>query len=110
MPTTTLVPLKTRPFDYATTILFSLVTVGAIVGLPTFAYFYDFSWVDWSLFGLLYVATGLGITVGYHRLITHRSFTCPNWVKAALLIAGGLALENSALKWAPRPHPSSLPV
>lgn len=43
--------------------------------------------------------TGLGITVGYHRLISHRSFTCPDWVKTAFLIAGGWALQNSALKW-----------
>jgi stearoyl-CoA desaturase (Delta-9 desaturase) len=43
--------------------------------------------------------TGLGITVGYHRLISHRSFLCPDWVKAGLLIAGGWALQNSALKW-----------
>jgi len=47
----------------------------------------------------LYVATGLGITVGYHRLISHRSFECHPWVKALLLIAGGWALQNSALRW-----------
>ena len=99
MTTSVLVPLHTRPFDYSTTFLFSLVSVGALVGLPTFAYFYDYSWVDWLMFGLLYISSGLGITVGYHRLITHRSFTCPNWVKGVLLIAGGWALENSALKW-----------
>ena len=52
------------------------------------------------MFGLLYVMTGLGITVGYHRLLAHRSFDCPNWVKGCLLVAGGWALENSALTWA----------
>jgi len=76
------------------------VTLVALIGLPTFAYFYDYTWVDWTMFGLLYVVTGLGITVGYHRLMAHRSFDCPNWVKAGLLIAGGWALENTALKWA----------
>jgi len=55
-------------------------------------------WVDWAMFGLLYIVTGLGITVGYHRLIAQRSFDCPNWVKAGLLIAGGSALEHSKLK------------
>ncbi|MCZ6800973.1 MAG: fatty acid desaturase [Nitrospirae bacterium] len=89
-----------RPFAYLTTILFSLVNVGAIIGLPMFAYFYDYSWVDWSLFVFLYICSGLGITVGYHRLCAHRSFNCPDWVKRILLIAGGLALENSVLKWA----------
>lgn len=93
------IPLS-RPYSYGTAFLFSLITLGALIGLPTYAYFYDYTWVDWSLFGLLYLLTGLGITVGYHRLMAHRSFDCPNWVKAGLLIAGGWALENSVLKWA----------
>jgi stearoyl-CoA desaturase (delta-9 desaturase) len=51
------------------------------------------------LFSILYLVTGLGITVGYHRLISHRSFECHPWVKAFLLMAGGWALQNSALRW-----------
>src|SRR2546430_1698251 len=90
----------TRQCCYGTIFLFGLVTVGALIGLPTYAYFFDYTWVDWAMFGLLYVMTGLGITVGYHRLLAHRSFDCPNWVKGCLLVAGGWALENSALTWA----------
>ncbi|MGH7164522.1 MAG: acyl-CoA desaturase [Nitrospiraceae bacterium] len=93
------IPLS-RPYSYGTAGLFSLITLGALIGLPAYAYFYDYTWVDWAMFGLLYLITGLGITVGYHRLMAHRSFDCPNWVKAGLLIAGGWALENSVLKWA----------
>ncbi len=89
-----------RAFSYGTAFLFSLVTLGALIGIPTFAYFYDYTWVDWAMFGLLYIVTGLGMTVGYHRLVAHRSFDCPKWVKVGLLIAGGWALENSVLKWA----------
>jgi len=89
-----------RAFDFRNATLFGVLTPVTLIGLPTFAYFYDYTWVDWSLFAALYVVTGLGITVGYHRLLAHRSFTCPDWVKAALLIAGGWALENSVLKWA----------
>ena len=90
----------TRPIDPLTITLFCLVTVGAIIGLPTYAYFYDYSWVDWTMFVMLYVITGIGITVGYHRLLAHRSFTCPDWVKGMFLVAGGWALQNSGLKWA----------
>jgi stearoyl-CoA desaturase (delta-9 desaturase) len=86
--------------NYATTILFSLISIGALIGVPLFGFSYGYSWVDWAMFGILYVMTGLGITVGYHRLMAHRSFDCPNWVKAAFLIVGGWALENSAFKWA----------
>jgi stearoyl-CoA desaturase (delta-9 desaturase) len=74
--------------------------MSAVIGVPLFGYFYRYTWLDWSLFGLLYVASGLGITVGYHRLTSHRSFDCPNWVKGTLLIAGAWALQNSAIKWA----------
>ncbi|MBI3357660.1 MAG: fatty acid desaturase [Nitrospirae bacterium] len=85
---------------YMTKLLFSLITVSALIGVPTFAFVYGYTWLDWTMFGLLYVVTGLGITVGYHRLMAHRSFNCPGWVKAGFLIAGGWALQNSALKWA----------
>ena len=86
--------------DITTIILFSVVAVGAMIGLPTYAYYYDFSWLDWTMFVVLYIVTGLGITVGYHRLLAHRSFTCPDWVKVIFLVAGGWALQNTGLKWA----------
>ena len=92
-------PMRRTP-DRLNFILFSGVTGSAIVGVPAYAYFYDYSWVDWSMFVMLYIITGLGITVGYHRLLAHRSFTCPDWVKGIFLVAGGWALQNSALKWA----------
>ena len=84
---------------HVTILLFSAVVASAVVGVPLFGFLYGYTWLDWTLFGLLYVVTGLGITVGYHRLISHRSFTCPDWVKICFLIAGGWALQNSALKW-----------
>ncbi|MDX2251271.1 MAG: fatty acid desaturase [Nitrospira sp.] len=84
---------------YVTILLFSAVVASAVIGVPLFGFLYGYTWLDWALFGLLYVVTGLGITVGYHRLISHRSFACPDWVKVGFLIAGGWALQNSALKW-----------
>ena len=98
--TTAPAKVPTRPCNYWIVLLFSLVTLGAVIGVPIYAYFFDYSWVDWAMFGLLYAVTAMGITVGYHRLIAHRSFNCSKWVKGCLLIAGGWALENSALKWA----------
>lgn len=77
-------------------VIFRLVT---LIGVPWFAYHYDFHTIDWVMFVVLYMVTGLGITIGYHRLLSHRSFECPNWVKACLLIVGGWAFQNSALKW-----------
>ena len=88
-----------RPLDVAVITLFSIITLSTLIAVPWFGIAYGYTVVDWVSFVILYAITGLGITVGYHRLITHRSFTCPAPVKIALLIAGGMAMENSALKW-----------
>jgi len=85
--------------DYPTIVLFFIMTAATVIGVPLFGYLYGFSALDWTMFVVLYLITGLGITVGYHRLISHRSFECKPWVKACLLVAGGWALENSALRW-----------
>ncbi|WP_447972266.1 acyl-CoA desaturase [Nitrospira sp. Kam-Ns4a] len=90
---------KQRELDYPVIVLFAVVILATVVGVPLFAYHYGFTWLDWTMFAVLYMVSGLGITVGYHRLISHRSFECPEWVKACLLVAGGWALENSALRW-----------
>lgn len=90
---------KPYRLDVPTVILFAVVTLATVIGVPTFSFTYGFTWLDWTMFGVLYIVSGLGITVGYHRLISHRSFECPGWVKACLLVAGGWALENSALRW-----------
>jgi stearoyl-CoA desaturase (delta-9 desaturase) len=45
------------------------------------------------------VATGLGITAGYHRLFAHRSYRAVWPVRLGALLFGGAAMEESALKW-----------
>jgi stearoyl-CoA desaturase (Delta-9 desaturase) len=89
----------TRPIDYLAITFFSIIVAVALIGVPVFGIVHGYTGLDWILFGILYGVTGLGITVGYHRLISHRSFACSNSVKIALLIAGGWAFQNSALKW-----------
>ena len=44
-------------------------------------------------------ATGLGITVGYHRLFAHRTFKTNNFVKFCLLFFGAATFQMSALTW-----------
>ena len=85
--------------DYPVIVLFIVLTTATVIGIPLFGYWHGFSGLDWAMFVVLYMVSGLGITVGYHRLISHRAFECKDWVKACLLIGGGWALENSALRW-----------
>jgi stearoyl-CoA desaturase (delta-9 desaturase) len=86
-------------FCWGTIALFCAVTAATIVGIPLYAYYIGFTWFDWGFFAVMYIVTGMGITVGYHRLVAHQSFDCAVWVKKVLLIAGGWALQNSALVW-----------
>lgn len=93
-------PAKVKQIvDYPTLILLSTVCLVALVVVPLFGYLVGYTTFDWVLFVIFYITTGLGITVGYHRLFSHRSFTCKTWVKLYFLITGGWAMENSALKW-----------
>jgi stearoyl-CoA desaturase (Delta-9 desaturase) len=48
---------------------------------------------------VLYAITGHGITVGYHRLFTHRSFTANRPLKIGLGVAGAMAVEGSLIGW-----------
>jgi stearoyl-CoA desaturase (delta-9 desaturase) len=57
-------------------------------------------WTDLVLFGVLYVCCGLGITVGYHRMLTHRAFDAAPPFKAALLLFGSMAIQGKAIDWA----------
>ncbi|MBI3892398.1 MAG: fatty acid desaturase [Candidatus Wallbacteria bacterium] len=41
----------------------------------------------------------LGITLGYHRLLTHRSFSTPRWLERALAVVGALALQGDPAEW-----------
>ena len=60
------------------------------------------SWLRWSdliVFGLIYIPTGLGITVGFHRLFTHRSFKTGPRTRAALGALGSAAIEGPMISW-----------
>jgi len=60
---------------------------------------WGFSWVHLGLLLGMYLVTGLGITIGYHRLFTHRAFQTNNVMKSILAICGSMAVEGPVLKW-----------
>jgi stearoyl-CoA desaturase (delta-9 desaturase) len=57
------------------------------------------SWVDVALFAVLYVLTGLGTTVGFHRLFTHRGFEARPSVRAAFAILGSMTIQGPVTQW-----------
>src|SRR3954452_20510953 len=54
---------------------------------------------DLAILGVMYVLTALGITVGYHRLFTHRSFQAVRPVQYALAILGSMAAQGPLAHW-----------
>jgi stearoyl-CoA desaturase (delta-9 desaturase) len=57
-------------------------------------------WRELVLFVSLYLATGIGVTFGYHRMLTHRSFETGRVVKVTMLILAAMAVQGSAIDWA----------
>ena len=54
---------------------------------------------DLILLFVLYMFTGFGITVGFHRLLTHRSFETYDWIRSLFTIAGSMAIEGKPTSW-----------
>jgi stearoyl-CoA desaturase (Delta-9 desaturase) len=82
-----------------------------ITGIVTFVPFAALGFVGWQLwqsalhwhdlivFGIAYVLTGIGVTVGFHRLLTHRSFKTRTAVRATLAALGSAAIEGPVISW-----------
>lgn len=57
-------------------------------------------WSDVALLVSMYTLVALGVTAGFHRMLTHRSFQPHPVVKFILLMLGSMALEGPAIEWA----------
>lgn len=72
--------------------------VGLVVAIVS-VWGWGFHWVDLGLLLCMYLLTAIGITVGFHRLFTHRSFET-NWVVQFILaVLGSMAIQGPVLKW-----------
>ncbi len=56
-------------------------------------------WNDLFVLAIMYLITGLGITVGFHRLFTHRSFKTTTPIRVAFAAAGSMAIEGPIISW-----------
>jgi stearoyl-CoA desaturase (delta-9 desaturase) len=56
-------------------------------------------WHDLVVFALVYSLTGLGVTVGFHRHLTHRSFKTSRGVRGTLAALGSMAIEGPVISW-----------
>ena len=77
----------------------SFLIVAAFHILAVVALFY-FSWQNLAVLLVVnYLAESLGLGVGFHRLLTHRSFKTPKWLEYVLTTLGTLSVQSGATKW-----------
>ena len=98
-------PAESEPlgrFDLAERIANSVV-LGAPALLLGFAAYlawqHELHWQDLVVLVVCYVPTGLGITVGFHRLFTHRAFKTGPGTRAVLAALGSAAVEGPVIEW-----------
>ncbi|MCA9131607.1 MAG: fatty acid desaturase [Planctomycetales bacterium] len=91
------VPPPVLPYKLNWTYTITIVVVhllGLFALIP-----YLFSWTAFWVFVLCIHVFGQGITIGYHRLLTHRSFKTPKWVERIFAILGICSMEDTPARW-----------
>ncbi|MFI0422823.1 acyl-CoA desaturase [Spongiactinospora sp. 9N601] len=79
--------------------VFVLVPFAALAAAIPVAWGWGLSWVDAVIAAGAYVVTGLGVTVGFHRYLTHGAFKAPRWLRIGLAVAGSLAIQGPVIQW-----------
>ena len=67
--------------------------------IPIYLYNYGIVWQELIMLIFGWFVAGTGITIGYHRLFSHRSFKTYYLVEWLFMIAGSMALQNTILNW-----------
>jgi fatty-acid desaturase len=76
-----------------------ILVIHLIAALAFLPWFFSWSGVVVAAAGCYFFGV-LGTNIGYHRLVTHRSFACPRWMERTLAILGACCLEESPTVWA----------
>jgi sn-1 stearoyl-lipid 9-desaturase len=88
---------STKPtLNWVNIAFFAVLHIGALLALIPGT----FNWRAVGVaFFLYWVTGGLGITLGFHRLVTHRSFQTPKWLEYFLALCGTLACQGGPFEW-----------
>lgn len=91
---------KRAPINWPAAILLTLTPLAALILIPLYAVYADFSLAAWISLVVFLTWNGLGITAGYHRLWSHRTYDASPIVRLVLMLGGTMATQNSILVWA----------
>lgn len=88
------------PINWPASLMLSLTAVPVFFVLPVYLWFAEVSTAAWVWAGLFWMANGMSITAGYHRLWAHRAYQAHPVLKWFFAVFGGMAVQNSILIWA----------
>ena len=107
MPTVASVPPTTAPLvegrksvlEQSLVIAFMIIPVVGLAAAVALTWGWGITLLDALIATIAYFGTGLGVTVGFHRHFTHKSFKATRPLKVALAITGSLAFQGSIVSW-----------
>jgi stearoyl-CoA desaturase (delta-9 desaturase) len=88
------------PIIWRNTLFLGGTLLVTLTAAPAYIWYFGLDLFQVALFLFFFAATGLSITLGYHRLYSHQSFKASWPVRVFTLVFGAAAFENSALCWA----------
>ena len=94
------IPIEHGGLDRAIQVFATGGPLAALVAAGWLAWGTALHWHDLVVLVIVYLITGVGITVGYHRLFTHRSFKTTRAMRAVFAVLGSMAVEGSVVEWA----------
>ena len=92
-------PEALETVDRIANIVATVLPVGLVAFAAWLAWGGALHWPDLVAFTLTYLLTGFGVTVGFHRLLTHRSFKTSPAMRGLLAALGSAAVEGPVIEW-----------
>ncbi len=91
---------KSKGFgEQAVLYVFVIVPFLALLSAVPLMWGWGLGWLDVALLVVMFAITGHGITVGFHRHFTHGSFKAVAPLRAALVVAGSMAIQGPVTQW-----------
>lgn len=89
---------KTWPSQVVLSLFIALPLAALAAAVPVF-WGWGLTWRDVVIAFVMYVLTGHGVTVGFHRYFTHRGFKAKRWLRVFLAVAGSMAIQGPVIQW-----------
>ena len=90
---------ENAPINWIPAFVLISTPLAALLIVPYYLWTHSVSWQVWAIFAFFMAWNGLSITVGYHRLWSHRTYQAHPIVKWFFLIGGTLAVQGSVFDW-----------